>query len=542
VDISVSKLFLPLISKENRIMANETQPLARLKEQWDMEMKAWLAQFSSIKQEAEQKLRALDSSAPILEMVEQYACLCSCSLLTYPYPAPREEPEKQIEISKRENIERIKKMKQIVDANLNAPRQLLTNLSYERNIARAIELVPDNLKTPAFSKGVLERFKNLPFDKWIPQLPASAMDAEFCLLVTDKDSSMLAVMPEDLKSPEILQRERERQEQERQERERQEQEHLLKGGQLLAAAKHEEAIAEFKEALAINANNAEAQFGLGQAYKSSKESAPLALQHYEAAVRFNPEGTHDGASYYAFLADAYMENKKWDKAINAYGYSLKQAPNGQAYYMRGYAYVQEGKYSNAELDFNKALEMDPNNNAALSMLLICRDKKKEEQETHQQEATPASLNKWRIVSKACLLLVLLAFFMPVVGEKGFGINISFTGFNFMEKCFDGADFARKLGADEAENILLAGIALLAILVSAIGGIALGVALFYKEFPKAIDWILWGVGAFCVLMIGVSIGEEGRSVLQSGAYFCLVGTLLSGIFLCIPEPADEGSVK
>jgi hypothetical protein len=133
--------------------------------------------------------------------------------------------------------------------------------------------------------------------------------------------------------------------------------------------------------------------------------------------------------------------------------------------------------------------------------------------TMNNETQPIANNKWRIASKACLLLVFIAFFMPV--------SCDMSGFNLIDMGFK----------ESADNpFFKMGVGLLVVLLSAIVGIALGVILCVKNLPKAIDWIVWCAGALGLLVVRLAAG--GDNEWQSGAYCILVGQVLSGIFLCL----------
>ncbi|MFC1715895.1 tetratricopeptide repeat protein, partial [Candidatus Poribacteria bacterium] len=91
----------------------------------------------------------------------------------------------------------------------------------------------------------------------------------------------------------------------------------------------------------------------------------------EVKVRFDLES----APVYNNLGNAYVKDRDYGQAINAYQKSLKLDPEfAEAYYNLGSVYVQQKKYNLAVENYNKAIELRKDFQAAYYKLAEAYDK------------------------------------------------------------------------------------------------------------------------------------------------------------------------
>jgi tetratricopeptide (TPR) repeat protein len=179
-----------------------------------------------------------------------------------------------------------------------------------------------------------------------------------------------------------------------------EKETLRNAMRLYSQGRTDEAEKQFRKALSINKNSADAYYNLG-VIAEGKGDLQGALSNYKSAARINPSDT-DLASAISSLetklqdqssaaehqrqvaqqaaqdqqdqrkqdslkqmigtaATAY-KNHDYDKAISNLQYVSQQAPNdGDVLYALGQAYKGKGDYSRARAAFNNAIASDPGN-------------------------------------------------------------------------------------------------------------------------------------------------------------------------------------
>ncbi|HEY9731181.1 MAG TPA: tetratricopeptide repeat protein [Drouetiella sp.] len=179
-----------------------------------------------------------------------------------------------------------------------------------------------------------------------------------------------------------------------------EKETLRNAMRLYSQGRTEEAEKQFRKALSINKNSADAYYNLG-VIAEGKGDLQGALSNYKSAARINPSDT-DLASAISSLenklqdqasaaehqrqvaqqaaqdqqeqrkqdslkqmintaATAY-KNRDYDKAISNLQYVSQQAPNdGDVLYALGQAYKGKGDYSRARAAYNNAIASDPGN-------------------------------------------------------------------------------------------------------------------------------------------------------------------------------------
>ena len=86
----------------------------------------------------------------------------------------------------------------------------------------------------------------------------------------------------------------------------------------------------------------------------SEEEHDKAIADYTEAIRLNPK---DADAYYN-RGLAYWNKGKFDKAIAEYTEAIRLNPKlAEAYYSRGFAYRNNGDLAKAEADFAKAKEL-----------------------------------------------------------------------------------------------------------------------------------------------------------------------------------------
>jgi len=115
----------------------------------------------------------------------------------------------------------------------------------------------------------------------------------------------------------------------------------------------DEAISEFKKALIINPNFTEAHFNLGVTYKK-KDMLDEAISEYKKALNINP----NLARAHNNLGLAYIKKGKLDESISEYKKALAINPNyAKAHYNLGIAYYYQAKYTLAIIHLDQALEL-----------------------------------------------------------------------------------------------------------------------------------------------------------------------------------------
>ncbi len=115
----------------------------------------------------------------------------------------------------------------------------------------------------------------------------------------------------------------------------------------------DEAISEYKQALAINLNFADAHYNLGLTY-ADKEMLDEAISEYKQALAINPNDVeaHTG------LGIAYCRKGMLDEAISEYKQALAINPNdGSAHNNLAFAYYLKKKYKLAIRHCDRAVEL-----------------------------------------------------------------------------------------------------------------------------------------------------------------------------------------
>jgi tetratricopeptide (TPR) repeat protein len=139
---------------------------------------------------------------------------------------------------------------------------------------------------------------------------------------------------------------------------------------LLFAAKNDPLAAQYyQNALRVNPNSEEALYNLGMFFQSVNELNP-ALDAYTRLLKINPE--HFDANFNMGMLHAVKlgsDSKMVTKGMEYFAAAINADPKSpRGYYGRGYCYQRKGDVTNAEADYRKALEVDPQyTNAALAL-------------------------------------------------------------------------------------------------------------------------------------------------------------------------------
>lgn len=65
------------------------------------------------------------------------------------------------------------------------------------------------------------------------------------------------------------------------------------------------------------------------------------------------------ADAYHLMAIAYQHNQQWDKSIEQCSHAINNSPyDASLYSLRGFAYLSEGKYDEAQADFEEAISLE----------------------------------------------------------------------------------------------------------------------------------------------------------------------------------------
>jgi serine/threonine protein kinase/tetratricopeptide (TPR) repeat protein len=164
--------------------------------------------------------------------------------------------------------------------------------------------------------------------------------------------------------------------------------HVTLGDLRRQTGKYDDAVAEYKAALAQQSNNTDAILGLAETYKMSgkvteaeaayrkaidlqpnywggysKLGAFLAskgrysdsAQQFEKVVQLNP----DSSQGYNNLGGIYAQMGRYDDAIKVFQQSIRKKPTDQAYSNLGTCYYFLGRYSDAATAFESAARLTP---------------------------------------------------------------------------------------------------------------------------------------------------------------------------------------
>jgi Flp pilus assembly protein TadD len=126
----------------------------------------------------------------------------------------------------------------------------------------------------------------------------------------------------------------------------------------------EEAAQDYRRALKVKPDLAEAHYGLGLALAR--------LGQYQEAVKSFKEALHYKPGWTKALKDlgvTYLKLKRWPEAEKAFKIALKHRPqDAELYYDLGVALGKQGKHKEAREAFDKALRLKPDYVQALNNL------------------------------------------------------------------------------------------------------------------------------------------------------------------------------
>jgi tetratricopeptide (TPR) repeat protein len=156
-------------------------------------------------------------------------------------------------------------------------------------------------------------------------------------------------------------------------------------------AKYEEAIQDFTKALEIDPNDTDILSNRGITFVNGLEQFDEGIKDFSRMIELNPKltGAYNGRAYtyrrmdknqeavedykkiieldpketwnYQQLAGTYDAMKNFEMSANTYSELIKMKPTAQFFNGRGWALSNAGKFKEAMPDFDKALELDPQN-------------------------------------------------------------------------------------------------------------------------------------------------------------------------------------
>ena len=132
--------------------------------------------------------------------------------------------------------------------------------------------------------------------------------------------------------------------------------HNNRGGAYAAEGKLNKAIAEFKKAIRINPNHAQAHSNLASVYYQQGKY-DLAVKSYNKAIDIDPNLVEAHQS----VGNVYYDKRKYDLAIESYNRVIAINPDvgesSEAYINRGSAYDKQGRYDSAIESYQKTLDI-----------------------------------------------------------------------------------------------------------------------------------------------------------------------------------------
>jgi tetratricopeptide (TPR) repeat protein len=129
-----------------------------------------------------------------------------------------------------------------------------------------------------------------------------------------------------------------------------------------------------------------AYFTGGKAY-ADKGEYDRAIGEYTQAIRLDPD--YEDAYYYRGIA--YTNKKDYDRAIADYNQAIRLDPNDKYNYNeRGNAYLNKKDYDRAIADYNQAIRLDPSNTAYKNNLQAAQKAKADQIAAQKAEASAAN--------------------------------------------------------------------------------------------------------------------------------------------------------
>jgi len=152
------------------------------------------------------------------------------------------------------------------------------------------------------------------------------------------------------------------------------------GNEFFKAGDTDNAIAEYKHALELNPNNAEAHLKLGFLMYNAKQMYDEGMAHYNQALKANPNDPrihHD-------LGMALLHQRQFDRAIEHISAALRGMPNGLdkqynpvgMHFNLALAFSYAGRSAEAITHFSEVLRLDPKNAPAhYRLAMVMADQK-----------------------------------------------------------------------------------------------------------------------------------------------------------------------
>jgi tetratricopeptide (TPR) repeat protein len=132
---------------------------------------------------------------------------------------------------------------------------------------------------------------------------------------------------------------------------------LSKGIDLYMNKDYESAIKEFRRSIGLAPNSSysiDAANYMANAYLAL-DDAEGAIKSYQTALRLNPYRD----DLYNSLGKLYFAEERYHDAAEAYEKAVRIWPSGENHYALGQAYINLGRYTNAEAQFNQVLRREP---------------------------------------------------------------------------------------------------------------------------------------------------------------------------------------
>ena len=132
---------------------------------------------------------------------------------------------------------------------------------------------------------------------------------------------------------------------------------LSKGIDLYRQQDYKGAIREFRRSVGLAPNSSystDASNYMANAYIALGDTAG-AVKSYQDAIKRSP----DRDDIYVSLGNLYFSEEQYDEAIQAYEKALKIRSSSGNHYALGQAYLNAGRHSEADREFNTVLRMEP---------------------------------------------------------------------------------------------------------------------------------------------------------------------------------------
>lgn len=173
----------------------------------------------------------------------------------------------------------------------------------------------------------------------------------------------------------------------------------------------EEAVGEFKRAVELDPDFAEAHYRLGNAFlaMSNRDEAEKAFRDAVKAYGKITKRDEKNSDAFYFLGLSYEKLGEYDDAVKALKEAVKTSPteNDDKYYELGFSQMKLAQYDEAVRAFNKALEINPDNYPAQDKLAEARagaerisDFRKHQQEQLRKQQKNSNANNSNANSNA----------------------------------------------------------------------------------------------------------------------------------------------